>query len=191
MQTAGYTIVHHPDDADVILFAGGADVSPHLYGERPIEGTYSHFERDVYNKRLWDGMKPGQKAVGICRGAQFLNVMNGGKLWQDVDNHTGTHELEDLITGQVVSVSSTHHQMMRPTDKAEIVAIAYESSQRYCADEISICPDSDWEEGNEDIEVVFYDEAHPTLCFQPHPEYFEYVECTKYFLNLLKRYLED
>lgn len=191
MMKAGYEIVHHPDEADVILFAGGADVSPALYGEQPIEGVYTHFDRDVYNTRLWREMKPHQKAVGICRGAQFLNVMNGGKLWQDVNNHTRDHELFDIENMIHVPVSSTHHQMMRPTNRAEIIAIAYESTRRDAYRDHERDPDGIWDEGNEDIEVVFYNDTNPTLCFQPHPEYFQYTECTEYFFSLLRRYLED
>src|SRR5258708_5997364 len=65
---------------DLILFAGGTDVNPKLYGEK--QGTWtgrSDFQRDAFEQTVFE-MYPDNPKLGICRGSQFVNVMNGGKL---------------------------------------------------------------------------------------------------------------
>jgi len=53
--------------------------------------------------------------VGICRGSQFLTVMSGGRLFQDVSGHAimGTHLIK-FKDGSSLGITSTHHQMMNP-----------------------------------------------------------------------------
>lgn len=108
------------DDPDVILFMGGTDISPHLYGEKPLSTTQkSNIERDA--KEVYDynmGLELGTVNVGICRGAQLLNVMNGGKLWQHVTDHRGNHPVTvrgpDKYQHYIQTLSSDHHQLIIP-----------------------------------------------------------------------------
>ena len=68
------------------LLTGGQDVSPQLYGDRPLPqcGEVSP-ERDAMETMLLQKALESDKAVlGICRGIQFLNVYCGGTLWQDL-----------------------------------------------------------------------------------------------------------
>lgn len=183
-------------EADLVCFTGGEDVDPGLYGEPIMNGTYSDPTRDEVDKVVFDRcIIHKTPMVGICRGGQFLNVMNGGRMWQNVDNHRKAHELTDLETGEVHSVSSTHHQMMRPTLEATLVAITNESTKK-----VSVC---DWWMANVsedahpknfvredyDTEVVWYEKTK-CLCFQPHPE-FDRPNCGEaYFFELLKRYFK-
>lgn len=127
----------------------------------------------------------GKPMAGICRGGQFLNVMNGGKLWQNVNGHAlhGTHDAylldEDGRVIEEVQVTSTHHQMIRPTDWAEILVSSNEASRKE-NDKESVAGDG------HDCESCFY-EGTQSLCFQPHPEYLKHVECTELYFNLIKR----
>src|SRR3546814_14796091 len=75
----------------------------------------------------------GIPMLGVCRGAQFLNVMPGGKLYQDVDNHVGDHPIYDPQNKRVIpNVSSIHHQMCIETRKGgmEILAASSAASKR-------------------------------------------------------------
>jgi gamma-glutamyl-gamma-aminobutyrate hydrolase PuuD len=87
-----WLVVPSAKEADLIQFTGGADVSPMLYGEPKHPRTYCDPNRDQHEANIfWNNIdKP---KAGICRGGQFLNVMSGGSMWQDVDNHAigGTH----------------------------------------------------------------------------------------------------
>ena len=71
---------------DGFLFTGGQDVSPDLYGETasPLCGA-ACVQRDVLEKKifLW-ACKKDIPVFGICRGIQLINVLLGGKLYQDL-----------------------------------------------------------------------------------------------------------
>lgn len=175
----GFKLLFTADNPDLIIFTGGADVDPSLYNEPKHHSTYSHIERDQFEKEFFDKHFTTPKA-GICRGGQFLNVMSGGSLWQDVDNHTRSHNLTDIETQREIQVTSTHHQMMRPGTQGELVATAYESTKRATALEFNRNKDF------ADIEVVYYPDTQ-CLCFQPHPEY-NMQSCEDYFFELLARF---
>jgi len=66
-----------------VVFTGGADVSPFMYGEKKLSVTCNDEHRDEQEKLFFERYTKVPK-VGICRGGQFLNVMNGGKMWQHV-----------------------------------------------------------------------------------------------------------
>ena len=64
-------------NADLVLFAGGEDVDPSLYNEKPHTTTYSNINRDISEKKIYQKAKYlGIPCIGICRGNQFLCVMN-------------------------------------------------------------------------------------------------------------------
>ena len=167
-------------EADLLCFTGGADVSPELYGEENV-GSYCSPERDKYEEQVFDWAYANDvPMVGICRGGQFLNVMNGGKMWQDVDNHaiSGTHKAMCKYWGEIM-VSSTHHQMMRAGAGGELIAYANLSSYKLNdkGDSRDLC----------DVEVVHYKDTK-SLCYQPHPEIVnEGHECRKHFLMLVDK----
>lgn len=115
-----YKIVDDLKDADIVLFTGGEDVSPELYGAEKDPTTYSNLARDKYEQAVFNLVnKETQLCVGICRGAQFLAVMNGSKLIQDVPGHaiTGTHTIkrQSPYIGYLpdeLEITSTHHQIL-------------------------------------------------------------------------------
>jgi gamma-glutamyl-gamma-aminobutyrate hydrolase PuuD len=123
--------------------------------------------------------------AGICRGGQFLNVMNGGKMWQHVNNHAmaGVHPAENIKTGEVIDVTSTHHQMMRPSEQGVILLTASLSTRKETATERVLG------KKESDIESVFYPKTN-NLCFQPHPEYVSVNHpCQVLFFRYLKECL--
>lgn len=181
-------------DADVVVWTGGSDVNPELYKEKCLSDTRYNIKRDEDDARAWGeslGQDNAQLRVGICRGGQFLNVMNGGKMWQDVDGHTKAHDIIDLEHGLVLEASSTHHQMMIPDGaKAEIIAVANDRVATYkVAFGREWVADKDPEESL-DYEVLWYPDT-ASLCFQPHPEYSGYNALTNYFFDLIEIKLEQ
>lgn len=50
--TLGYTVVSDFDTADLIVFTGGSDVSPHLYGDAAHRTTGNNTIRDAKEERL-------------------------------------------------------------------------------------------------------------------------------------------
>jgi putative glutamine amidotransferase len=71
---------------DGLVLQGGADVSPGSYGEDPLRQEWAGDRvRDVYEIELvHEFMEAGKPVLGICRGAQLINVALGGTLYQDV-----------------------------------------------------------------------------------------------------------
>lgn len=71
---------------DGIVLQGGSDVSPKNYGEEPLKPEWAgDYVRDQYEIALVKECLARRKPLlGICRGAQLLNVALGGSLYQDI-----------------------------------------------------------------------------------------------------------
>jgi gamma-glutamyl-gamma-aminobutyrate hydrolase PuuD len=71
---------------DGLVLQGGSDVSPSTYGETPLAPQWSGDRlRDVYEMELvHEFIEAGKPVLGICRGAQLINVAFGGTLYQDI-----------------------------------------------------------------------------------------------------------
>lgn len=189
----GYTGAKGVDDADVVVFTGGEDVDPAFYGERPLNTTNFNTRRDEREKEIFtQASKDGIPMVGICRGSQFLNVMNGGKLYQHVTNHCNNHKafvqvapMDKNNKPREITVTSTHHQMMIPTDKAIILLTAHEAMEKHSMGRSLVGLSKD----APDIEAVFYPDTN-SLCFQPHPEFINCPsDCVDFFEECLDNWI--
>jgi len=80
------TVRHYVDALDGLVLQGGADVSPTSYGQQPLRPEWAGDPiRDRYEIELLDGfLSQGKPVLGICRGAQLINVGYGGTLLQDI-----------------------------------------------------------------------------------------------------------
>jgi putative glutamine amidotransferase len=76
-------------ELDGLVLQGGADISPLAYGEQPLKPEWAGDPmRDRYEIELVRAFTAARKPVlGICRGAQLINVALGGSLHQDVSAH--------------------------------------------------------------------------------------------------------
>lgn len=178
---AGCKRAKSPLEADLIVFGGGSDVSPYLYGEEPHASTFANEKRDEQDMDLYLlALEHGIPMLGVCRGMQFLHVMNGGKLYQDVDKHVGEHPIYDLRNRSFIDkVSSVHHQMCRPNPDMMIIATNNYARNRWCnPKERHIGPRAD-------IEAFYYPE---TVCIgvQGHPEYDGVPYFTKWVIELIE-----
>jgi len=74
---------------DGLVLQGGADISPLAYGEAPLQPEWAGDPlRDRYEIELVRAFSAARKPVlGICRGAQLINVALGGSLHQDIPAH--------------------------------------------------------------------------------------------------------
>lgn len=192
----GHKKVDSPAEADVIILNGGADIATSIYGERSVvRGVPEDLSaRDIQELKIYEEFKDDESKFffGICRGAQLLNCLNGGTLFQHVDNHQRSHDMICLITGAVMQTTSTHHQQMRlPADilnGGEVIAISSESSIKIAEDgEHRPTPNPRDLKHGEDLEIVWYTDTR-CLCIQGHPEYNPQSEFSKYCLGLLDRF---
>ena len=74
------------EPCDGFFFTGGHDIDPARYGETVKETCGARqYHRDDVEFRLFEKVKNTNKPLlGVCRGAQFLNVALGGTLYQDI-----------------------------------------------------------------------------------------------------------
>lgn len=74
------------EDFDGVLFTGGEDVDPSLYGEsKQYASVHECRARDEFEFALLDqALARRAPILGICRGIQMINVGFGGSLYQDM-----------------------------------------------------------------------------------------------------------
>lgn len=139
---------------DGVLFTGGDDIDPALYGQAP-HATYTPAEdgRDTYEIALARAaVAAGLPILAICRGMQVLNVALGGTLVQDIPSEVNgaidhavpeprfalAHEVwvnkgtrlaelmrDKLVEGDTLEVNSRHHQAVAaPADGFVVGATA-------------------------------------------------------------------
>ncbi len=169
---AGFERADSVEDADVVVFIGGVDVDPRMYGQQIImETQMPSVARDNLECLVYlQAQAKGIPCIGICRGAQFLHVVNGGSLWQDVDGHGGPDHFivdqEDMVR---VKATSLHHQMLQYKDGMEVVATSESSICTYMKDDTTIVEGQQWLRAEDEIEAGAY---WDTKCFfvQGHPE---------------------
>lgn len=193
LEKGNWEIVYAVNKADLIQFTGGEDVTPALYGSPQHKKTHNNLARDRHEQLIFKIARHlNIPMVGICRGGQFLNVMCGGSMWQDVDGHAnGGHEVIDLITTDAFRVTSTHHQMMIPGSDAQLIAVAYESKwKEKCTQNGSSITVLSQRLANSqgDAEIVFYKDQK-CLCFQPHPEFSGVPDLRDRFFKYIEEYL--
>jgi putative glutamine amidotransferase len=116
---------------DGLVFSGGSDLDPELYGADAHPETVGVFrERDEFELDLMRAaLARDLPVLAICRGSQVLNVALGGDIEQHVPDRVGSdthkevpgvfaeHDVEVLpgtrlasIVGERVPVKSHHHQ---------------------------------------------------------------------------------
>jgi len=76
----------YAEELDGLLLHGGVDVAPESYGETPLKDEWKGDRiRDIYEIELFHAFKNlGKPVLGVCRGAQLINVAMGGSLYQDI-----------------------------------------------------------------------------------------------------------
>lgn len=179
------------NDAQVIVFNGGADIGTSIYDEKPIHGSIpwlatarDKFEIDIFSEFKSQNILK----VGICRGAQLLNCLNGGTLWQDVNRHGQSHDMLVIETGETIRVTSTHHQMMRPHSSGVVLGVANEATRK-AADGANF-PEFRYDDDKRDTEIVWYP-ATSTLCIQGHPEYVPNSVFANFSIGLIRKYWKE
>ncbi|MBV8348188.1 MAG: gamma-glutamyl-gamma-aminobutyrate hydrolase family protein [Mycolicibacterium sp.] len=115
------------DGLDGLVITGGKDVDPACYGQAPHPMTDEpRTDRDAWEFALLNGaLRRGMPVLGICRGAQVLNVALGGTLHQhlpDVLGHT-RHQ-----AGNAVFSTST----VRTVPGTRLAALIGESTDEQC-----------------------------------------------------------
>lgn len=156
-----------PDKIKMLILEGGSDISPFFYGEEPVHTNATRIPTPRELKEVAKIQLAVEREIpilGICRGAQLLCCLDGGKLYQHADNHThGNHAI--LMDGKEYMTNSCHHQIMIPSERAKVLAatpkaLSYEKKTAF-GTVFSVDPEP---------EIVHFPEMK-ALGVQGHPEW--------------------
>lgn len=178
--------------SDGILFSGGGDIDPHIYGEKKLPACKEPVKiRDDFDLEFFKlAFKTDVPIMAICRGVQVANVALGGNLWQDLSSQTNiahTHyqkESRDVTTHSVsinkdtllykivkkneINVNSFHHQAIKDTAPRGMISA-------YSDDNIAEC-------------LEFPERSSFFLGLQWHPENLCAID---YHNNLFKTFISE
>ncbi len=186
-------IVDKMEDADLILFTGGEDISGSIYNKKEHPTTSSNWNRDRYEiEQFRKAQVLELPIIGICRGAQFCGAMSGAQIVQHME-HPYLHPVK-TISGDEIIVSSTHHQAqyIKEMDQndVELIAWAENLSEFHYGESYD-----DVLDGDKEVEIAYYNktrclaiQSHPEHCFRNNEEWAKkYIE---YCRSLIVKYLE-
>jgi putative glutamine amidotransferase len=182
-------LVNTIEQANLIVFTGGEDVYPELYGEKIHPTTSYNKKRDYFEKDYFElAQKLKIPCIGICRGNQFLTVMSGGKLVQHQENPYYIHKIT-TFDNEILEITSTHHQAAYPFNLPE-------EDYKILGWTNNI---SNYHKGGNDeelnpkveCEIMYYPKTN-CLGIQGHPEHLELKHPTiDYLRRLLNKFLEN
>ena len=171
-----------------LILSGGHDVDPHLYGEElmpkigPIWPQRDHFDM-LLLKIAEEANKP---VLGVCRGAQIINVAHGGSLYQDISyrsEQTLKHEqghTPDLPTHKVTIKKNSLLAKTLGKTECMVNSFHHQLIKKVAPDLLEVADASDGvPEGLENKQGT-------VLAIQWHPEMLHNNPNTKYMNNLFK-----
>lgn len=176
----GDRFVRNMEDADLVVFTGGQDINPMLYGEPRHPLTHYSPRRDEYEVTEFKNARSMDKnMLGICRGAQLLCAMAGGKLVQHQENRGG-HEIETNGGGKIV-VTSCHHQAQfpwgLPKDSWRLLGWSFLQSAYHEDGNQKEMLGGDEPYSMTEVEDVYYPKLK-ALAVQGHPEWIRHTSPT-------------
>ena len=158
---------------DGIIFTGGPDVRPSLFGEEIIPSCGAiNDERDAFEIKLYKMAIEADKSIlGICRGVQVMNIAEGGNIYQDIYSQSGTSLVHHTLDSQRAfhSVTVTDERVLEKigfSQKSFIVNSYHHQSVKDLADgyvAAAYSPDGL-------IEAIYMPERRFVAGVQWHPE---------------------
>ncbi len=161
---------------DGLVLQGGADVAPESYGEKPLTPEWAGDRvRDIYEMELIHEFIEADKPVmGICRGAQMINVALGGTLYQDINTQvpdTAVHrnaQAYDQNFHEIVIAPETGLARMYPgTSRARVNSIHHQSIKNLGSGLVVEA----WSEPDRMVEAMRWQGSGYVFGVQWHPEF--------------------
>lgn len=163
---------------DLIIFSGGEDVDPIIYGEQNMYCSTTNRNRDKTEINIFNyinnsaALSKRMKLLGICRGHQLINVLKGGSLIQDIyfcegishhGNHPVTLNKTTEFSSIFKSVNSLHHQAIIRPGSGLVATSYYQKGNKSGAPIIESC------------------ENNNVLTVQYHPEFMSTPESREFW----------
>ncbi len=184
---------------DGFVLTGGIDVDPSIYGgseEYPHKPEVFLSERDEFEKRIYEhAQKQRLPVLGICRGMQYVNILEGGKVFEDIGedaNKVHKKGAEDKVHAVNIKkdsllyavtglewglVNSSHHQGVNPKNLGENLMVSAYSDTN---DQIIEC-------------LEFKDKTDKgfMLCVQWHPERMKEKEVNSLSQKVKEQFIKE
>lgn len=182
------------DKIDALVIWGGADISPSIYNEHASQSCGAGevlSRRDIIEFNLVKAaIDKNIPIIGICRGAQLLCAMSGGRLIQHVSGHTGGNHSITTNDGRTYMTSSVHHQMMYPFDvEHEMIAWSTDKRSKVYVNQHDENDARMLEPNTIEPEIVYFPKIQG-LAIQGHPEFMdERCDFVQYCIELVNKYL--
>lgn len=182
----------NPNDYGLVLFTGGDDVSPELYNHTSPNQCMNNPKRDANEIAVFKhARKHGIRCLGICRGFQFLNVMDGGTMYHHLDNHEGTNHYVLNCFGVEMAVNSLHHQLVNLSKTSGAYSICttinpINMSMTYYGDK-----DLPVKAPEREVEAAIFPGIE-SAGVQWHPEYLsDTIKSSQFFIGMAKRLMGE
>ncbi len=183
---------------DGFILTGGVDVHPSFYNGADVyenKPDVFQIERDFFEKKIYEyAQLHSLPLLGICRGLQLVNVLQGGQLIQDLSHNNSIHKKED-------EDDKTHHVTVEPksllaeitgTYTAEINSAHHQSvNQQAIGKNLKA---NAWSHHDEEIEGLEFENKTGKafmLCVQWHPERMSGKENHSFSENIKQRFLKE
>ena len=126
---------NYSDSLDGLILQGGPDIAPELYGDAPRRSDWAgDVAHDTHQVRLFrQFLEAGKPILGICRGAQLINVALGGTLYQDIPTELTKPErhahltLEHVIHEVVWDAESSLARLYPGQTRAAVVSVHHQA----------------------------------------------------------------
>jgi putative glutamine amidotransferase len=172
-----------PRALDGIVISGGHDIEPVLYARASeVEGNYDP-QRDAFESEIIDqALRDNVPLLGICRGAQLINVRLGGSLFQNLRDRevairrrrslfpvtrvsvTGGSKLGQIVNKEQLIVNSLHNQSIDRTGVGLTVSA---------------------KDGNDIVQAVETAADDFVIGIQWHPEFMLYLRSSRMLFRAL------
>lgn len=161
------------DSVDLIVFTGGEDVSPSLYGEDfLLDDPVYNPDRDSSDYlTMRYALENDIPIFCICRGMQMLGALEGGKLIMDLPEYLD----EDIYAHRTIEGSYTFHSLETDDNLlSSLSSVASSHHQSIDIDNPGLLTITSTYKGV--VESVTLDGGAFVYGVQFHPEYFVYTD---------------
>lgn len=162
------------EDLHMLYLPGGPDLLTSSYNEAPgmFAGSPDPYRQYFFDRHLMNYIEAGIPILGICLGAQMINVALGGSLYQHLSNHEYSetrdekvHEVFSLQDNELFEVNSMHHQGVKKLGEGLIPDCVYGFKSFKGNKKPNARPISKW-----DLVESFIHRTLPIQGIQWHPE---------------------